>query len=41
MSRALTLTTLVVASLALVVSSWTALALHQSQARDRVITRAG
>lgn len=32
MSRALTLTTLVVSSLALVVSAWTGIRLHQSQA---------
>ena len=41
MSRALTLTTLIVSGLALVVSGWTALRLHQSQAEDRVITARG
>ena len=41
MSRALTLTTLVVSSLALLVSGWTALRLHQTQAEDRVITARG
>ncbi len=41
MSRALTFTTLVVSSLALVVSGWTAIALHQSQSDQRVITARG
>lgn len=41
MSRALTLTTLVVSSLALLVSGWTAVRLHQSQAGDRVLTARG
>ncbi len=41
MSRALTLTTLAVSSLALLVSGWTALRLHQTQAEDRVITARG
>lgn len=41
MSRALTLTTLVVSSLALVVSGWTAIRLHQSQSDQRVITARG
>lgn len=41
MSRALTVTTLVVSSLALVVSAWTGIRLHQSQAHDRVITARG
>jgi len=41
MSRALTLTTLVVSSLALVVSAWTGIRLHHSQAHDRVITARG
>lgn len=41
MSRALTLTTLVVSSLALVVSGWTAIKLHQSQSDQRVITARG
>lgn len=41
MSRALTLTTLVVSSLALVVSGWTAIKLHQSQSDQRIITARG
>jgi len=41
MSRALTVTTLVVSSLALIVSGWTALRLHQSQSDERVITARG
>lgn len=41
MSRALTLTTLVVSSIALIVSGWTAIRLHQSQSDQRVITARG
>ncbi len=40
-SRVLTLITLGVSSLALAVSGWTALQLHQSQADDRIITARG
>ena len=41
MSRALTVTTLVISSLALAISGWTALQLHQSQSDERVITARG
>lgn len=41
MARALTLTTLVVATLALLVSGWTAWSLHRSQSPHRVIEARG
>jgi len=41
MSRALTVTTLVISSLALAISGWTSLQLHQSQSDERVITARG